>query len=123
MNMSYTIILLVQILVHLIRHISTIIYYRFLLNIHVPIATGSVSYDLGAILSISIIATAVISVLITSIIWSILTYLCCYKRKQRDAERQERVIYEAVDEQSKKCEEIKMHQSPAYERVEELKSP
>ena len=105
-------------------YISIIIYY--ILYLYLAPCTGSMSYDLGAILSISIVATAVISVLITSIIWSILTYLCCYKRKQRDAERQEiqeRVIYEAVDEQSKKCEEIKMHQSPAYERVGELKSP
>ena len=98
-------------------------YFNHYIYLYLATCTGSVSYDLGAILSISIIATAVISVLITSIIWSILSYLCCYKRKQRDAERQERVIYEAVDEQSKKCEEIKMHQSPAYERVGELKSP
>ena len=84
------------------------------------LANGSVSHE--TILSISIVATAVFSVLITSI-WSILTYFCCYKRKQRDAERQERqerIIYEAVDEQIRNFEEIKMHQSPAYAAVEEI---
>ena len=81
------------------------------------LANGSVSHE--TILSISIVATAVFSVLITSI-WSILIYFCCFKRKHRDAERQQSNIYEAVDEQIQNYDEIKMHQSPAYAAVGEI---
>ena len=75
-----------------------------------------------AIISLSVLVSTVFSVLITSIIWSILTYYCCVKKKQnerRDLKRQQRDIYEVVGEQDKKYEEVKMHQSPAYATVEQ----
>ena len=83
----------------------------------VYLANGSISHE--TILSISIVATAVFSVLVTSI-WSIIIYYCCFKKKQRDAERQQSNTYEAVDEQIRNFEEIKMHQSPAYAAVGEM---
>ena len=39
------------------------------------------------------------------------------QNKRRDLKRQERDIYEVVNEQDKKYEEVKLHQSPAYAAV------